>query len=225
MTGFMMWFPMAFTQVLPGYWLNVALVIHSNEALLAMGVIFIFVHFFSAHLKPESFPLDKAIFTGSLPVDHYKAERPLEYARRVRAGTLDEVLVEKHITWEDVRGRCDLVDDHADRRRERPHDDRVHHLVGVRLSSGRRNARVTQWLCAAGPATGEVGAVRSQFRRALSAAAPALVGLAVVMCALALSAAPAGAFGQWQHDGATGCSVTTTASRPMRRARRATRGL
>lgn len=99
MTGFMMWFPIAFTQVLPGYWLNVALVIHSNEALLAMGVIFIFVHFFSAHLKPENFPLDKVIFTGSLPVDHYKAERPLEYARRVREGTLDEVLVEKRITW------------------------------------------------------------------------------------------------------------------------------
>jgi cytochrome b subunit of formate dehydrogenase len=99
LTGFMMWFPIETTQVLPGYWLNVALVIHSNEALLAMGVIFIFVHFFSAHLKPESFPLDKVIFTGSLPVDHYKAERPLEYARRVREGTLDQVLVEKTITW------------------------------------------------------------------------------------------------------------------------------
>jgi cytochrome b subunit of formate dehydrogenase len=99
MTGFMMWFPLWFTNVLPGIFLNIALVIHSNEALLAMGVIFIFVHFFSAHVKPESFPLDKVIFTGSLPVDHYKAERPLEYARRVSEGTLDEVLVEKRITW------------------------------------------------------------------------------------------------------------------------------
>ena len=99
MTGFMMWFPLWFTKVLPGIFLNIALVIHSNEALLAMGVIFIFVHFFSAHLKPESFPLDKVIFTGSLPVEHYKAERPLEYARRVREGTLDDVLVEKTITW------------------------------------------------------------------------------------------------------------------------------
>ena len=98
-TGFMMWFPIATTEILPGVFLNVALVIHSNEALLAMGVIFIFVHFFSAHLKPESWPLDKVIFTGSLPVDHYKEERPLEYARRVREGTLDEVLVEKRITW------------------------------------------------------------------------------------------------------------------------------
>ena len=99
MTGFMMWFPLWFTKVLPGIFLNIALVIHSNEALLAMGVIFIFVHFFSAHLKPENFPLDKVIFTGSVPVEHYKDERPLEYARRVREGTLDDVLVEKTISW------------------------------------------------------------------------------------------------------------------------------
>lgn len=99
LTGFMMWFPVETTKVAPGVILNIALVIHSNEALLAMGVIFIFVHFFSAHVKPESFPLDKVIFTGSLPVEHYKAERPLEYARRVREGTLDEVLVERRITW------------------------------------------------------------------------------------------------------------------------------
>jgi cytochrome b subunit of formate dehydrogenase len=99
LTGFMMWFPLKVTQVLPGEFLNVALVIHSNEALLAMGVIFIFVHFFSAHLKPESWPLDKVIFTGSQPVEHYREERPLEYARRVREGTLDQVLVEKRITW------------------------------------------------------------------------------------------------------------------------------
>ncbi len=99
MTGFMLWFPLWFTQVLPGIFLNIALVIHSNEALLAMGVIFIFVHFFSAHLKPENFPLDKVIFTGSVPVEHYKDERPLEYARRVREGTLDDVLVERRVTW------------------------------------------------------------------------------------------------------------------------------
>ncbi len=98
-TGFMMWFPLETTRYLPGWVLNAALVIHSQEALLAMGVIFIFVHFFSAHLKPGSFPLDKVIFTGSVPVDHYRAERPLEWARRVREGTLDEVLVERRITW------------------------------------------------------------------------------------------------------------------------------
>jgi len=92
-TGLMMWFPLTTTRFLPGIALNVALVIHSNEALLAMGVIFIFVHLFSAHGRPGSFPVDKVIFTGSIPVDHYRLERPLEYANRVRDGSLDEVLV------------------------------------------------------------------------------------------------------------------------------------
>jgi cytochrome b subunit of formate dehydrogenase len=92
-TGLMMWFPLFTTRYLPGVVLNVALVIHSNEALLAMGVIFIFVHLFSAHGRPGSFPIDKVIFTGSIPVDHYRLERPLEYANRIRAGTLDAALV------------------------------------------------------------------------------------------------------------------------------------
>jgi hypothetical protein len=97
-TGFMMWFPIETTKYVSGELLNVALVIHSNEALLAAGVIFIFVHFFSAHLRPEAFPVDKVMFTGSLPADHYREERPLEYARRVREGTLDEVLQESTVT-------------------------------------------------------------------------------------------------------------------------------
>jgi cytochrome b subunit of formate dehydrogenase len=92
-TGLMMWFPLLTTRYLPGVVLNVALVIHSNEALLAMGVIFIFVHLFSAHGRPGSFPIDKVIFTGSIPVEHYRLERPLEYQNRIRAGTLDAALV------------------------------------------------------------------------------------------------------------------------------------
>jgi cytochrome b subunit of formate dehydrogenase len=94
-TGLMMWFPVLTAKLLPGIFLNIALVIHSNEALLAVGVIFIFVHFFSAHLKPGSFPLDKVIFDGSLPFKEYVHERPLEYERRVREGTLGRVLVER----------------------------------------------------------------------------------------------------------------------------------
>jgi len=48
--------------------------------------------------------------------------------------------------------------------------------------------------------------VRSRFRGALPGTAAVVVALAVVVCALALSAAPAGAFSEWQHDGAAGCS-------------------
>ena len=111
-TGFMMWFPLETTQYLPGVFLNMALVIHSNEALLAAGVIFIFVHFFSAHLRPEAFPIDKVMFTGSIPAHHYREERPLEYARHVREGTIDERARREDGRCRDaVRGHP-LVDDH-----------------------------------------------------------------------------------------------------------------
>jgi cytochrome b subunit of formate dehydrogenase len=91
-SGLMMWFPELTTTLLPGVSLNVALVLHSNEAFLATGVIFIFVHFFSAHGRPESFPADEVIFSGYLPVEHYIYDRPLEYQNRLKSGTLDQAI-------------------------------------------------------------------------------------------------------------------------------------
>jgi len=51
-TGLVLWFPELFTLVLPGWAINVATIIHSDEALLATGFIFT-VHFFNTHLRPE----------------------------------------------------------------------------------------------------------------------------------------------------------------------------
>jgi len=92
-TGAMLWYPQLTTQFLPGIFLNFALVNHSGGALLAMGFVFVFWHVFHAHLRPEVFPMDKTMFEGGLPLDEYARERPLEYERRVREGTLHEVLV------------------------------------------------------------------------------------------------------------------------------------
>ena len=54
-TGLTLWFPVFFTRFLPGSFINVATIIHSDEALLATGFIFT-VHFFNTHLRPEKFP-------------------------------------------------------------------------------------------------------------------------------------------------------------------------
>ena len=93
-SGLMLWFPNFFTQILPlpGWVLNAAYVVHSEEALLATGFIFLF-HFFHTHLRPESFPLDPVIFTGSQPIERFKEERPLEYQRMVEEGTLEQNIV------------------------------------------------------------------------------------------------------------------------------------
>jgi hypothetical protein len=87
----MLWLPTVFTTVLPGWAINAAYVIHSDEALLATGFIFLF-HFFHTHLRPEAFPMDTVIFTGRMPLATFIHERPLEYERLVAAGKLEERL-------------------------------------------------------------------------------------------------------------------------------------
>ena len=91
-SGLFLWFPNFFTKFLPGWVLNAAYVVHSDEALLATGFIFLF-HFFHTHLRPESFPMDPVIFTGSMPLHRFKEDRPLEYERMVAEGTLEQHFV------------------------------------------------------------------------------------------------------------------------------------
>ena len=70
-TGLMLWFPEFFTLIFPGWLINVATIIHSDEALLAAGFIFT-VHFFNTHLRPEKFPMDIVIFTGRMTLEEFK---------------------------------------------------------------------------------------------------------------------------------------------------------
>jgi cytochrome b subunit of formate dehydrogenase len=90
-TGLMLWFPGLATRILPGWVLNVATIIHSDEALLATGFIFT-VHFFNTHFRPEKFPLDTVMFSGRLPLEEFKHERPREYEDLVAKGKLEEIL-------------------------------------------------------------------------------------------------------------------------------------
>ncbi|HEX5043901.1 MAG TPA: cytochrome b/b6 domain-containing protein [Candidatus Polarisedimenticolaceae bacterium] len=92
LTGLMLWFSEFFTLFLPGWFLNVATIIHSDEALLAVGFIFT-VHFYNTHLRPEKFPMDIVVFTGRMPLEEFKRDKPAEYAALVKAGTLDQYLV------------------------------------------------------------------------------------------------------------------------------------
>lgn len=73
-SGLIMWMPVTFTKVLPGWVINVALVIHSDEALLAAGFIFTF-HFFNVHFRPEKFPIDSVIFSGRISKAEMEHER------------------------------------------------------------------------------------------------------------------------------------------------------
>ena len=95
-SGLILWFPELFTKLLPGWIINVAQIIHSDEALLA--VVFIFtIHFFNTHLRPEAFPMDTVIFTGHVEAEEYKIDRPKEWEEMEKAGTIDDNVVKKEI--------------------------------------------------------------------------------------------------------------------------------
>jgi len=88
-SGLMLWFPTAFALVLPGWVFNIAMLVHGEEALLAVGFIFT-IHFFNGHLRPEKFPMDLVAFTGKIPEHELKDERPAEWERLALEGRLAE---------------------------------------------------------------------------------------------------------------------------------------
>ena len=92
-TGLCLWFPELFTRFIPGWWINVASVVHSDEALLATGFIFT-IHFFNTHFRPEKFPMDSVVFTGQMSVAELKHDKPRLYEELVTRGELEKHLAE-----------------------------------------------------------------------------------------------------------------------------------
>ena len=92
-TGLCLWFPEFFTHLIPGWAINVAQIIHSDEALLATGFIFT-IHFFNTHFRPEKFPMDTVIFTGRMTLEELKHDKPREYEELAASGRLGEYLAD-----------------------------------------------------------------------------------------------------------------------------------
>jgi cytochrome b subunit of formate dehydrogenase len=92
-TGLILWFPEIFTYIVPGWFVNVATIIHSDEALLAVGFIFT-IHFFNTHFRPDKFPMDPVIFTGRMTVEELKNDKSDEYDYLVETGQLEDHLVD-----------------------------------------------------------------------------------------------------------------------------------
>ena len=101
-TGMVLWFPEIFTLLVPGWAVNVATIIHSDEALLAVGFIFT-IHFFNTHFRPDKFPMDPVIFTGRVPLDELKYDKPGEYKALVESGELEQHLRDPY-PWRKERG-------------------------------------------------------------------------------------------------------------------------
>ena len=91
-TGAMIWFKEFTATYLPGWVFNLAFIFHGEEAVLAAGFLFT-VHFFNEHWRPDKFPLDIRMFTGSMPLEEFKHEKAILYKRLVENKQLDQFLV------------------------------------------------------------------------------------------------------------------------------------
>jgi cytochrome b subunit of formate dehydrogenase len=101
-SGLIMWFPVFFTRFLPGWVINVAMIVHSDEALLAAGFIFTF-HFFNTHFRIEKFPMDTVIFSGRISKTEMLHERKRWYDRLEADGTLDDYRVrDEWFRWKEI---------------------------------------------------------------------------------------------------------------------------
>jgi thiosulfate reductase cytochrome b subunit len=90
-SGLLLWFPLFFARLLPGWTFNIAALVHGEEALLAAGFIFTF-HFFNGHLRPDKFPMDTVVFTGRISEHELRGERAAQYERMLREGSLEAAL-------------------------------------------------------------------------------------------------------------------------------------
>lgn len=93
-SGLVLWFPEFFGYFLPGWIFNMATIIHSDEALLAVGFIFT-VHFFNTHLRAEKFPMDFVIFNGQVTEEEMLHERSVQWERYKEQGITEKFEVKK----------------------------------------------------------------------------------------------------------------------------------
>ncbi len=97
-TGIMLIYPFWTSRWMPGWILNIAALLHRAEAILAVSYIFI-VHFFIGHLRRTSFPMNQAMFSGSVVLEEAKEEKPAWVARLGSTGRLDRVKAKPPALW------------------------------------------------------------------------------------------------------------------------------
>jgi len=93
LTGVLLWYPAWATSFLPGWVVNISYIAHSDEALLAVSVIFIW-HMYNAHLNYDKFPMSPLFATGYVPEDLMKHEYYIEWKRINKLVEMDPSQIE-----------------------------------------------------------------------------------------------------------------------------------
>jgi cytochrome b subunit of formate dehydrogenase len=78
-TGIFLWHPETASRFLPGYFVNLAQILHLYEAILAVTIKFV-SHVAINHLRPSVYPMDKSIFVGYTDKETMMTEHPGQWA-------------------------------------------------------------------------------------------------------------------------------------------------
>ncbi|NJK88806.1 MAG: hypothetical protein HC923_04995 [Myxococcales bacterium] len=78
-SGLVLLYPALTARYLPGFFIPVAKMFHTSEAVLALLVLLIW-HVYGSFLNPEVFPMDRSMFTGFMKVSDLAHHHEREYA-------------------------------------------------------------------------------------------------------------------------------------------------
>jgi cytochrome b subunit of formate dehydrogenase len=76
-TGLMIWFKMLVMDRVPGWWIDVAILIHWYEAILATLAIVVW-HLYAVIFDPDAYPVNWAWLDGKMSIEYYEHEHPLD---------------------------------------------------------------------------------------------------------------------------------------------------
>jgi cytochrome b subunit of formate dehydrogenase len=97
-TGVMLIDPVLTCRIMPGWALNITSLLHRAEAILAIAYLFI-IHLFFGHFIPSKFPLNEAMFSGSVELEELVEERPAWVERLKKEGELELATTEPPALW------------------------------------------------------------------------------------------------------------------------------
>ena len=87
LTGLMLWGEEFSMRLFPKFVLDLALIIHGYQGLLAFLILFLW-HLYNVHLHPSVFPMNPSWITGKVSVEWMREEHPLEYEKLKEEGVL-----------------------------------------------------------------------------------------------------------------------------------------
>jgi cytochrome b subunit of formate dehydrogenase len=85
LTGFVLWFPVTVTKVLPGMFIPLSKSVHTSEAMLIFLLVVTW-HIYDSVLSPDVFPINKSIFTGYITEEQMKRRNPPEMPQGTETG-------------------------------------------------------------------------------------------------------------------------------------------